>query len=1052
MEFSPHELIETILQFRNPETANDARNQIMQFLTNPQSIGMLFDIILMPEIDDFIYQIAIICVNQFCDINKEIISEEMLDFLRSRLMDVLRSFRDSIPFSILLNAISTAIEYFSSDWVEIQEFAFEIDTSNIIYHIKLLSMLIPFFSDETISEKTDFFSELLSGIFQSDESNFPESTNNLEIQCSSVEFAVKLVERTQSHELIEQLCPLITKLLEVVISETNFNFDLLHQILKPIDDIILYKYPILDTQHAIKLAIDVMLDKSVPGEYKAQLNNLIEICVRDRELQISAESTRYILAIEFTLSIMLYHDEQEDEKFTWSYQIEDIVEYIFLRSTSQFIVNNVRNNFKMYYENENEGIRFFQLLLIKVLSKCYDIPNSEDLLIELYPCLFNFLSDPSPRFRAYTAITLGFISPRIKDYIIDNMISILEKVNNFVDEYRDEASTFLLLSLIECADNTDDFLEVEYRFIKEFLGYPNPSICMDVIDIIKLLISNSRSKLVLISNDAYLTLVKAISTDPSNYSGFLISISELISKDDDLNDYLSDFISMIKVGLDSGENDIINNSLSAAQNIINCFKEKNQEQTAFILSELLPPIKKIAFLPEYDNVVCKMKGLCIITIVNMLFVLEMNEELLSLYFECVDNYIEVPNDILTIYLTKSCFHLLFLINRTPSNSEMIINNENVQKDMSQLIIKIISSISLNEMNDETIDYYFVKFISMAIKLFGFERINVESNTVAEYLINKLILYSSYQNSHIFNESCMKLMKSICEALLVVLISDADLKSESQINQIFSKFLIDLLNDNLNQKGQIVAIRSFSLIFTNEKSRILFSEQFYQDIVQQINLFIAESNPIVSMSSCKFFYTILPSNFEILRPYALEVIKNLFQRLESTCDQNNQSISLREMIIVTICQFYTKYDGMIPTQQFLEAVLPCLPLTNKIKYSSNIYFLLSTLQNEIIKDENMTKQLFRIYVLVISDRNKESNQMDPPMLYLMAYFISQHSNLFQSEEEENEVIIQFFQEDEVAYHNFIQLYQIYLSGYNQMVNPNIDLNDIAVIDLTGQQFD
>ena len=105
MEFSPHELIETILQFRNPETANDARNQIMQFLTNPQSIGMLFDIILMPEIDDFIYQIAIICVNQFCDINKEIISEEMLDFLRSRLMDVLRSFRDSIPFSILLNAI-----------------------------------------------------------------------------------------------------------------------------------------------------------------------------------------------------------------------------------------------------------------------------------------------------------------------------------------------------------------------------------------------------------------------------------------------------------------------------------------------------------------------------------------------------------------------------------------------------------------------------------------------------------------------------------------------------------------------------------------------------------------------------------------------------------------------------------------------------------------------------------------------------------------------------------------------------------------------------------
>lgn len=1052
MEFTPHELIETILQFRNPETVNDASNQMMQFLNNPQSIEMLFDIILMPEIDDFIYQIAIISVNQFCDINKEVISEEMLDFIRSKLMDVLRSFRDSIPFSILLNAISTAIECFSSDWIEIQDFAFEIDTSKIIYHINLLSMLIPFFSDETISEKTDFFSGLLSSIFQPDETNFLDSTENLEIQCSSVEFAVKLVERTQSSELVEQLCPLITKLLEVVITETNFNTYLLHQILKPIDDVILYKYPLIDTQHAIKLAVDAMLDKSVPGEYKIHLNNLIEICVRDRELQISAESTRYILAIEFTLSIMLYHDEQEDEKFTWSYQIEDIVEYIFLRSTSQFIVNNVRNNFKMYYENENEGIRFFQLLLLKILSKQYDIPNSEDLLIELYPCLLNFLADPSPRFRTYTAITLGFVSPCIKDYIIDNMASILEKVNIFVDEYRDEASTFLLLSLIECADNTDDFIENEYNFIKEFLGCPNPAICMDVIDIIKLLISNSRSKLVLISKDAYPTLIKAISNDPSNYSGLLISISELISKDDELNDYLSDFITMIKEGLDSGENDIINNSLSAAQNIINCFKEKNQEQAYFILSELLPPIKKIASIPGDDDIVCKMKGSCIITLVNMLFVLEMNEELLTLYFECVDNYIAVPNDVLTIYLTKSCFHLLFLINRIPSNYEMILNNENVQSDISQLINKIISSTSLNEMNDETIDDIFVKFISMAIKLFGFEKLNIESNTIAEYLINKLTLYSSYQNGHIFNELCMKLMKSICEALLVILISDSDSKSESQINQIFSKYLVDLLNDILNQKGQIIAIRSFSRIFINEKSRVLFSEQFYQDVVQQINLFITESNPIVAMSSCKFFYTILPSNLEILQPYAPEVVKNLFQRLDSTCDQNNQSISLREMIIVALCLFYTKYEGMIPTQQLLESVLPCLPLTNKIKYSSNIYFFLSTLQNEIINDENMTKQLFRIYVLVISDRNKESNHMDITILYLMAYFINQHSNLFQSEEEENEVIAQFFQEDEVAYRNFIQLYAIYLSGYNQMVNPNIDFNNIAVIDLTGQQFD
>ena len=179
----------------------------------------------------------------------------------------------------------------------------------------------------------------------------------------------------------------------------------------------------------------------------------------------------------------MYHIEQEDEAFTWSYQIGDIIDNIFSHSSKQFILNNVKRNFMEYYQNEDDGIRFFQLLLLNILAK-FPLSDADDLLIESYPILFSFLDDSSERIRKYTAITLGFISLRIKDFIIENMNGILSDVNEFVAEYQDDAGTFLLISLIECANNTDDFIQSEYEFIKEFLSCPNIVVCKDSIEII----------------------------------------------------------------------------------------------------------------------------------------------------------------------------------------------------------------------------------------------------------------------------------------------------------------------------------------------------------------------------------------------------------------------------------------------------------------------------------------------------------------------------------------------------------------------------------------
>ena len=218
-------------------------------------------------------------ISKYLEIRKDSIDDEILESIRINLINVLKNYRNLEYIPLIIEQMSCVIKLFPSDWPEIIEYAFNIDPSEFFIHIKLLSMLMPYFTEETIVEKMEFFTQLLTDIFQLDYMSSDSPLDCIKIQCSSVSFVVELVKRTQEIELVEQLRPLITQLLQTVISETHFDTDLLNQIINPISRIPNLRLNVIDVSIAIKLVINAITNKAVPNEYKFQLNNLLEILI-----------------------------------------------------------------------------------------------------------------------------------------------------------------------------------------------------------------------------------------------------------------------------------------------------------------------------------------------------------------------------------------------------------------------------------------------------------------------------------------------------------------------------------------------------------------------------------------------------------------------------------------------------------------------------------------------------------------------------------------------------------------------------------------------------
>lgn len=1035
MELDADSVINLILQIRDPQTVNEATNHILQFLRIPQSINILFQIISNPENIEYVDQFTILSISQYCEINREFINQDLLNFIRSNLLQILIGIKKESYLPILLRTISVVINLFPSNWPEIQEYAFSaFDPSTIIIRVELLSMLITYLPEETVLNQLGVFIQLLQAVYQSD---------NMNLQCTSVFLAVKIVEKTQNIQLVSQLRPYISNLLKNVILNSDYDSNLLNQILNPIDEVKSLDFDLIDVNFVIDLTINSISAKEMPLYFKIQINNLTSLCLRHLECAIPYDKLRHILINEFSLSIQLYANEKEDQTNSWIYEVGNVIDCIFYRMTSQQVIQNVKSNFYAYYQNPIEGIRFFQLILLHELIMT-ELPNIENLLIELFPHVLCLLEDPSPRVRNFSAVVLGHISPFIKSHIIDELVDILEIVNRFILINKSESGTFLLKSVINCSNNTDEFIEYEYKFVKEILTSSNLFLCQDSMDILTVLFEKSKLRFVTIDEDAYILSAKLIKEDPSRYSPLLIFLSNILSKDKRLQNSIPEFISLLISGLNSQDYEIINNSLYAIQFYFNNYPkdEQGSELSIQLSKELFPSLKMIFELPNDDNFTYSLKGSSILSIVSFLNATKVDNNLLNFFFQCVNNFLSIDNDIMGYSLVKSNLLLFALASNNDELSDLIVNNECIQNIVKALILKIITIFK----GRVSIEKFLIGFISEAITKFGFQKIQINPNEIAQYILDRLKYYTN------FNTSDKKTIKAISQAIATIIIYNPDREPNSQIIKVFMPYLENLLNDQLNPSHQVIAVNSFTFILSNASSLSLFDQSFFDQLIQKMISFISDINYKLVKSACKFLISVLKIAKDRIIPVTQLILSSLFERFKSIQDRQYQSVSLSEILMITISHFQKIFVDSIPADQFLRELLSVLPLTNKVKYADFIYSITNSLQLFVKDNPDLCKGLYRVYVLVISDRNRESLFISRYLLGLLAYFISQNDGLFSCNEEKIQFIAQIFGNDELAYQNFNIMYPIYLEEGTLLANPPVNDGDNQIIDLTGEQYD
>lgn len=1051
MEQNTAYLLHQINQMRDPQLANISQNQIIEFLRSPTSIANLFQII--SEIkDDFIIKFALLCITRYCEFNKQNLSQENIDQIKSNLLILLTTTQNPEFLPLIINSISTVFySLHQHNWNELFVFAFSAnEDSNLFVVSSILEIITPMLPMEIINEKIHYFDEILSrGLLSS----------HFEYKLECLSFGAKIVEKSENVYLLKRVKDLVQQNVQEILEmvQKTGDFTLFHRffnaILEYADQDL---YFILDNE-IFQDFFKIIYNSSVPFELRIPLHTYIaKICEHPKLFDcfqaITFVQQVFIKESVFIREVFDFYMEEEMRNFLWTETFSIIILEIIPIIPPDKIIQVFNTNFINFGIMEQDRCRFLALFYL-YCAVIYDFSLFEDMVIHYFPTIMGFLNDPSIVIRRYTSEILTVLLPMYPEIIIENFHALVQQIMNFTVQNQGQFGSDILEALFSSkfinSDIVDEIFEPTYQFCMSGLMSNIHSLSYDCYSILRLLISISKH-VATIAPELYQFCKNKISEDPGN-SEFMIIIAQLFTNAaNTIVGNFVEFLTFLNQGLNSNDYNVIKDVTESLDIFLKVLC-KNRENPEFknIINQL-DIILKNASQQNYDPEIAdfysvNMRISCLQQYIRFTYLVQLNEERLSYIISCFSIALQTFNNLNNHepLLTSICefFELIITLN---DGNDFFSNNSDLQNMGHQILLLFIH----DERSSMTELTYIFQTIYQLVELFGIERLQIESDKIFNFIFENSEFHNSINRNDHINENQINIIQcdmnqlnsmTAGKAILAIIMKESNEEKKSRILSNFLQSLISQISSG-NQFKFISSLNIFSTIITDSSIHLFNQENFGQFICPVLEI-MNESKPNVIMHIISFVIAFTKSPFMrlLFLPYVNQCLQILISKFNMPEFTSNLYPAVRELMIVCIGQLYQYENVEFPTPDILRIILPFLPLKIQMKHSKTVYLFINNHQQVANENPDIYVAIVKLYIQILSNQNNEIEYMnDVTLLTLISSFVHHFLHTKESDEEQNAFIAETLNFNGNAIQEFFVNYNLEI--------PN-DMQCPEIIDLT-----